>query len=163
MTTTTTNTAKAESAKAHKIGDIVGYIASQYGKQGGKVAKVYKGKVIHEGEEYDAFELVKVDKDGKKLEPFAYNMPIHMDLNEERLRKLAIKRKESEKRADFIKKDIEQMDALAELAEQVEKKKHAKRTRKAKEPTAEECYYGSDRYLEDGYEASLPSGYDNDY
>ena len=28
------------------------------------------------------------------------------------------------------------------------KKKHAKRTRQAKEPTAEEeCYYGSDRYL----------------
>ena len=162
--TTTINTAKAESAKAHKIGEIVGYIASQYSKQGGKVAKVYKGKIIHEGEEYDAFDLVKVGKDGKKLEPFSYNMPIHMDLNEERLRKLAIKREESEKRADFIKKDIERMDELAEVVKQMEKKKHAKRTRQAKEPTAEEeCYYGSDRYLEDGYEASLPSGHDNDY
>ena len=69
-----------------------------------RLQKVYKGKIIHEGEEYDAFDLVKVGKDGGKLEPFSYNMPIHMDLNEERLRKLAIKREESEKRADFIKK-----------------------------------------------------------
>lgn len=140
--------------KAYQVGEVVKMADGKF--------KRYEGKITLDGVEYNHFTVVTLDKDGNEIK-YAPLMPLFMDLNAERMRRLAEGRKAKAKRDAMIERLREDGEALREAVEGKAKPK-PKRTRKAKAvEEAHEVYYGSDAYLEDGYEASLSGEYFTDY